>query len=77
MTLLPVAPLLLLPFAVIFFVAVFPIWLVAMIVLGLTRAIVRLVFRRRDHPLCTAIEKAFNWVKSFGGFIHYEQPPAK
>jgi hypothetical protein len=74
MTLLPVAPLLLLPFALIFFVAVFPVWLVAMIVLGLARAALRLVIRRPDHPARVALDRAFSWVKSFGGLIHFEKP---
>jgi hypothetical protein len=72
MTLLPVAPILLMPFILIFFIAVFPLWLIAMIVLGLLRLIARAVFRQADHPLRRPIEKSFDWVKSFGGLIHYE-----
>ena len=73
MTLLPVAPILLLPFILIFFIAVFPLWLVAMILLGLARGIAQLVFRRPDHPARMGIAKAMHWVKSFGGLIHFDQ----
>jgi hypothetical protein len=68
--LLPVAPLLLLPFIIIFFIAIFPLWLVAMIVLGGVRGIVRLMFREGGHPARAGVEKAFRWVLTFGGLIH-------
>ena len=69
MTLLPIAPIFLLPFIIVFFIAVFPVWLVAMIVLGAVRSLTRLAIRRADHPARQGIEKAFHWVKTFGGFI--------
>ena len=68
--LLPIAPLLLMPFIIIFFIAVFPLWLVGMIVLGATRWIVRMMFRDAAHPARVAVEKAFRWVLTFGGLIH-------
>jgi hypothetical protein len=67
--LLPIAPLLLLPFIVAFFIIVFPVWLVAIIVLVIVRAIAKLVFRRADHPVVAGLDRAFHWVKSFGGLI--------
>ena len=67
--LLPIAPLLLLPFIVAFFIIVFPIWLVAMIALAIVRGMVRLLVRRSDHPAVASLNRAFNWVKSFGGLI--------
>ena len=56
MTLLPIAPLILLPFALVFFVFVFPLWAVAVAVLWL----LKLVLGKR-------IELAFRWVLTFGG----------
>jgi hypothetical protein len=70
MTLLPVAPILLLPFILIFFIAVLPVWLVAMIVLIVVRGGLQLVVRRPDHPARVRMDKTFRWVKSFGGLIH-------
>ena len=69
--LLPIAPLLLLPFIVAFFIIVFPVWLVAIIVLVTVRAIAKLIFRRADHPAVVALDRAFLWVKSFGGLISF------
>lgn len=68
--LLPIAPLLLLPFILIFFIAVFPLWLVAIMVLGALRAIARLVFRGRHSGVLRGLEKSFRWVLTFGGLIH-------
>ena len=71
--LLPIIPLLLLPFALIFFVIVFPIWGVALGVLGLLLLIVRgldAVARSMGGSLAGAVEgvrKAFRWVLTFGG----------
>lgn len=66
--LLPIAPLLLLPFILIFFIAVFPVWLVAMIVLGALRALARKAAPNAGPT--RVLERAFVWVKTFGGFIH-------
>jgi hypothetical protein len=77
MTLLPIAPILLLPFILIFFVVVFPVWLVAMMVLGAIRLVLRLVLRRPGHPARARVEKAFQWVKSFGGLIDFSEKPAQ
>ena len=66
-TLLPIAPLLLMPFIIIFFIVVFPIWLVAIMILGAVRGIARLISRTSNATL--SIEKAFRWVLSYGGLI--------
>ncbi len=54
--LLPIAPLILLPFALVFFVFVFPLWAVAVAVLW----VLQLVFKGR-------VRRAFRWVLTFGG----------
>jgi hypothetical protein len=56
LSLLPIAPLILLPFALVFFVFVFPLWAVGVAVLWL----LKLVLGKR-------IEPAFRWVLTFGG----------
>jgi hypothetical protein len=73
LNLLPIIPLLLLPFALIFFVIVFPIWGVALAVLGLLLLIARgldLIARSMGgslEGLVEGIRKAFRWVLTFGG----------
>jgi hypothetical protein len=69
--LLPIAPLILLPFLIVFFIAVFPLWCVAMLVLVIVRGLMRLVLRRADHPAVAKVDRAFKWVKSFGGLIDW------
>lgn len=73
LTLLPIAPIILLPFILIFFVVVFPIWGVALGVLGLvlliTRGIDKLVgLTGTKSGISAPIYKAFRWVLTFGGF---------
>lgn len=68
--LLPVVPLLLLPFAIIFFVVVFPFWGIALGVLGLVLLIVRGLNAVSKGKLAGAeasVYKAFRWVLTFGG----------
>ena len=72
MTLLPVAPLLLLPFILIFFVAVFPFWLIAILILLPVRAIARRVAPDPAQPTRARIEKTFRWIATFGGLIDWE-----
>ena len=73
--LLPIAPILLLPFIIVFFVVVFPIWGVALGVLGL----LLLLMRAADWLARTAgitalggavdaLRRALRWVLTFGGF---------
>ena len=86
MELIPIAPIILLPFILIFFVIVFPIWGVALGVLGLVLLIVRgldflaqKVGVRALAGTRTGIEKAFRWVLTFGGLVRQlkrEQEPS-
>lgn len=72
----PIIPILLLPFAIVFFVLVFPIWLVSAGLLGLVVLVVRgiaaVVHRVKpgalDTPLA-ATKKAQRWVWTFGGYL--------
>jgi len=69
---LPIVPLLLLPFAIVFFVVVFPFWAVALGVLGLLLLIVRglnAVTRGAMSGAVAGLHKAFRWVLTFGGFV--------
>lgn len=73
--LLPIAPILLLPFILVFFVVVVPIWGVALGVIGLILVIMRglrwLAQRVGVHALdnpTEAVRRAFRWVLTFGGF---------
>ena len=75
MGLLPIVPILLLPFILIFFIVVFPIWGIALGVLGLLLLIVRgidwLVKQAGSNALdgaSKAMQRAFRWVLTFGGF---------
>lgn len=72
--LLPIVPILLLPFIIIIFVIVFPLWLVALGVVGLSYVIVvgadKLALAmniRFLSPAARAIRVAFRWVLTFGG----------
>jgi hypothetical protein len=72
--LLPIVPILLLPFIIIIFVIVFPLWLVALAVVGLLYVIVvgadklaLAVNIRFISPAARAIRIAFRWVLTFGG----------
>jgi hypothetical protein len=70
MSLLPIVPLLLLPFALVFFVVVFPIWGVALGVLGLLLLIVRglnAITGGALEGVLNGVRKAFRWVLTFGG----------
>jgi hypothetical protein len=81
---LPIVPLLLLPFALIFFIIVFPFWGVALGVLGLLLVILRglnSVFGKGHGPFAgpaAAVYRAFRWVLTFGGFVRLGEsaPPA-
>jgi hypothetical protein len=72
MTLLPIAPLILLPFALVFFVIVFPFWGAALGILGLILLILRGLNSITGGSLegpANAISRAFRWVLTFGGFV--------
>ena len=73
-TLLPIVPILLLPFILIFFVAVFPLWLLSLGVLGLLLLLLRglaklgqLVGTDALSTAAAGVHRAFRWVLTFGG----------
>lgn len=73
--LLPIVPILLLPFAIVFFVVVFPLWGVALGVLGLLLLIARgldWIAKKAGiggfESVVHALHTAFRWVLTFGGF---------
>ena len=76
LTLLPIAPLILLPFALVFFVLVFPLWALALGVLGLALVILRLLNQLTRGAVAgpaTSVHRAFRWVLTFGGFVRLGQ----
>ena len=82
--LLPIVPMLLLPFILIFFVVVFPIWALALGVLGLILVLLRgldwLLQKAGSRALGGAVrgmQKAFHWVLTFGGFAEKMKQPDK
>lgn len=77
--LVPIVPILLLPFIIIIFVIVFPLWLVALAVVGLMFVVVvgadKLARAMNIHFLdapARAIRIAFRWVLTFGGLAKSE-----
>ena len=75
MGLLPIAPILLLPFIIVFFVVVFPIWGISLGVLGLLLLILRALDALGRAagvdvfgPPVGALSRALRWVLTFGGF---------
>jgi len=75
MGLIPVVPILLLPVILVFFVIVFPIWGLALGVLGFFLVIIRgidaLAKRLGVNAFdgaAQAMARAFRWVLTFGGF---------
>ena len=74
MGLIPIAPILLLPVILVVFVVVFPLWVVALGVLGLILVIVKGLDKlaqaagtRALAPAALAMQRAFRWVLTFGG----------
>ena len=83
-SLLPIAPILLLPFILIFFVVVVPIWGIALGVIGLVLVVMRalkwLAHRFRVHALdapTEAVRRALRWVLTFGGFTERGKEPSQ
>lgn len=74
MGLLPIAPILLLPVILVVFVVVFPLWVIALAVLGLILVVVRLLDKLArlagvgllSGP-ASGMQRAFRWVLTFGG----------
>jgi len=78
--LLPIAPIVLLPFIILFFIIVFPLWLVALAVLGTLLGIARgidaaLRAMRVDRPISGPISNAFHWTLSWGGLANRRDRP--
>lgn len=79
----PIAPILLLPFILVFFVIVFPIWGVSLIVLGillgLTKGLDAALGAAGAHwmgPVVKSLQRAWRWVLTFGGFTdRFGAPP--
>lgn len=74
MQLIPIAPILLLPVILVVFVVVFPLWVVALAVVGLVLVIVKgldklvqLAGSRALSPPAMGMQRAFRWVLTFGG----------
>jgi hypothetical protein len=66
--LLPIAPILLLPFILIFFVVVFPFWLIGIAVLWVLKLLVRLIGGGPGGRWSARVQIWFRWVLTFGGF---------
>lgn len=80
LTLLPIAPLFLLPFAIVFFVVVFPLWGLGLGVLGLLLVIMRGIDRVSGGAIAHAtarVHRAFRWVLTFGGFVRLGEDEKK
>ncbi|MEO7458190.1 MAG: hypothetical protein ABIY52_18165 [Gemmatimonadaceae bacterium] len=80
MALLPVAPILLLPFIAIFFIVVFPLWLVAVAVLGIIFGLVKGVDFLLEKAgsgvrISKPISNAFHWTLSWGGLAQRRDRP--
>jgi hypothetical protein len=80
MALLPVAPILLLPFIVLFFVLVFPLWLVAVAVLGVLLGLARAIdaglsAMRIKARVSRPVSNAFHWTLSWGGLAQRRDRP--
>lgn len=79
--LLPIAPILLMPFILLFFVIVFPVWLVAMAVLGILLGVTKAVdaalgAMRSRARISGPISNAFHWTLSWGGIANRRDRPA-
>ncbi len=80
MALLPVAPILLMPFILLFFVIVFPVWIVALAVLGtllvISWGIDRVLRMLKSNSRVSApISNAFHWTLSWGGLAERRDKP--
>ena len=83
-SLLPIAPIILLPFALVFFVVVFPLWGAALGVLGLVLLLARGANRLAQlmgihvlEPAPARVYRAFRWVLTFGGFVRLDEKKEK
>jgi hypothetical protein len=68
LALIPIAPLLLLPFILVAFVVLFPLWVVGLAVLSVARGIAWVIDKASGGPrLKPSVDHAFQWVLTFGG----------
>ncbi|HTJ22397.1 MAG TPA: hypothetical protein VL383_08370 [Gemmatimonadaceae bacterium] len=74
MGLLPIAPILLLPVILVVFVIVFPLWVVALAVVGFILVLVRVLDKLARlagtellSGAASGMHRAFRWVLTFGG----------
>ena len=68
LALIPVAPLLLLPFIIVAFVVLFPLWIVALALLSIARGVAWLADLPLGKPTVKPpVDHAFQWVLTFGG----------
>lgn len=68
LALIPLVPILLLPFIIIAFIVLLPVWVVALVLLLIVRLITWLIDMAIGHPkLKPPVDYAFNWVFTFGG----------
>ncbi len=72
---LPVAPILLLPFIIVFFIVVFPLWVVAVAVLGLLMWLLRGIDSLLGTRMAPPISSAFHWTLSWGGLAERRDRP--
>ena len=80
MALLPIAPILLMPFILLFFIIVFPFWIVALAVLGTLLVISWgidwvLGMMKSDARVSAPISNAFHWTLSWGGLADRRDRP--
>ena len=78
--LLPVAPILLLPFIVLFFAIVFPFWMVAVALLGVLLGTARgvdalLGALKLQARVAPPVSRAFHWTLSWGGIADRRDKP--
>jgi len=72
---LPVAPILLLPFIIVFFIVVFPLWIVAVAVLGVLMWVTRGVDALLKTKVSRPVSSAFHWTLSWGGLAERRDRP--
>ena len=78
--LVPIVPILLLPFILVFFILVFPLWGLALAVLGFMLLVIRgidAVAKRAGVGIfngpALAMARSFRWVLTFGGFVRQDK----
>ena len=68
LALIPVAPILLLPFIIVGFVIGLPLWVISLAVLSIARGVTWVIDKALGAPkLKPPVDYAFQWVLTFGG----------